>query len=131
MPVMDSATASSPLPDPGQAARAATPATGPAATAVSAAPAASPALWPVCLAGALALAVAMGIGRFAFTPLLPLMQREGAIGDAQGAALAALNYAGYLLGALTAAVMLVGGLVVNLSLAEDIRADEPGAYQVR
>ncbi len=63
----------------------------------------SPALWPVCLAGALALAVAMGIGRFAFTPLLPLMQREGAIGSAQGAALAAVNYAGYLLGALTAA----------------------------
>lgn len=61
------------------------------------------ALWPVCLAGALALAVAMGIGRFAFTPLLPLMQREGALGDAQGAALAAVNYAGYLLGALTAA----------------------------
>lgn len=60
-------------------------------------------LWPVCLAGALALAVAMGIGRFAFTPLLPLMQREGLVGDAGGAALAAINYAGYLIGALTAA----------------------------
>lgn len=59
--------------------------------------------WAVGLAGALALAVAMGIGRFAFTPLLPLMQREGLVGDAQGAALAAINYAGYLLGALTAA----------------------------
>lgn len=59
--------------------------------------------WPVCLAGALALAVAMGIGRFAFTPLLPLMQREHLVGDAEGAALAAINYAGYLVGALTAA----------------------------
>jgi len=59
--------------------------------------------WAVCLAGALALAVAMGIGRFAFTPLLPLMQREGLLGEAGGAALAASNYLGYLLGALSAA----------------------------
>lgn len=59
--------------------------------------------WAIGLAGALALAVAMGIGRFAFTPLLPLMQREQLVGDAQGAALAAVNYAGYLVGALTAA----------------------------
>lgn len=59
--------------------------------------------WAVCLAGALALAVAMGIGRFAFTPLLPLMQREGMLGEAGGAALAASNYLGYLLGALSAA----------------------------
>ena len=61
------------------------------------------AAWPVWLAGALALAVAMGVGRFAFTPLLPLMQREGLVGEAGGAALAAVNYAGYLLGALSAA----------------------------
>jgi predicted MFS family arabinose efflux permease len=57
----------------------------------------------VCLAGALALAVAMGIGRFAFTPLLPLMQREGVLGAGGGAALAAINYAGYFVGALSAA----------------------------
>jgi MFS family permease len=61
----------------------------------------------VCLAGALALAVAMGIGRFAFTPLLPLMQREGLVGADGGAALAAVNYGGYLLGALTAARLAV------------------------
>jgi hypothetical protein len=42
-----------------------------------------------------------------------------------------LGMIGYLLGGLTAAVMLVGGLVVNLSLAEDTRAGEPGTYQVR
>lgn len=57
----------------------------------------------VCVAGLLALAVAMGIGRFAFTPILPLMIRAGSTDVAAGGWLAAANYAGYLLGALTAA----------------------------
>ncbi|WP_157270257.1 YbfB/YjiJ family MFS transporter [Azohydromonas aeria] len=72
------------------------------APSLPAAEAAATPLWLVCLAGALALAVAMGIGRFAFTPLLPLMQREAFIGSAEGAWLAAVNYLGYLVGALTA-----------------------------
>lgn len=55
------------------------------------------------LAGASALAAAVGIGRFAFTPLLPLMLREGHLDVAAGGWLAAANYLGYLLGALTAA----------------------------
>jgi len=59
----------------------------------------------VCAAGALALAIAMGIGRFAFTPMLPLMVREGSVDLASGGWLAAANYAGYLLGAVTAARM--------------------------
>ncbi|MDM0058032.1 YbfB/YjiJ family MFS transporter [Variovorax fucosicus] len=57
----------------------------------------------VCAAGALALAIAMGIGRFAFTPMLPLMVREGSLDLASGGWLAAANYAGYLAGAVTAA----------------------------
>jgi MFS family permease len=57
---------------------------------------------PVWMAGLLALAVAMGIGRFAFTPLMPLMMRDGLIDSAAGAELAAANYVGYLLGALSA-----------------------------
>lgn len=57
----------------------------------------------IWLAGLLALAVAMGIGRFAFTPLMPLMMRDGLIDAAAGAELAAANYIGYLLGALSAA----------------------------
>src|SRR5918993_2599612 len=65
--------------------------------------AAPPSLFAVCGAGLLALAVAMGIGRFAFTPLLPLMVRAGSVDLAAGGWLAAANYAGYLLGALTAA----------------------------
>ena len=57
----------------------------------------------VVWAGALTLAVAMGIGRFAFTPLLPLMMRDGLIDATVGAELAAANYLGYLAGALSAA----------------------------
>lgn len=53
--------------------------------------------------GVVSLAVAMGIGRFAFTPLLPLMLRDGTLLPSTGAEWAAANYAGYLLGALTAA----------------------------
>jgi len=59
--------------------------------------------WAVGLAGLLSLAVAMGIGRFAFTPLLPLMVQAGQLDVAAGGWLAAANYGGYLAGALTAA----------------------------
>ncbi len=56
--------------------------------------------WTIAIAGALALATAMGIGRFAFTPLLPMMLADGVI-DLPGASwLASANYVGYLLGAL-------------------------------
>lgn len=56
----------------------------------------------VAFAGMAALAVAMGIGRFAFTPLLPLMQDDAGLGVAAGGYLASANYLGYLLGALLA-----------------------------
>lgn len=56
--------------------------------------------WPA----ALALAAAMGIGRFAFTPVWPLMAQESGLTLAQGSWLASANYAGYLLGALAAIV---------------------------
>ncbi|WP_129530890.1 YbfB/YjiJ family MFS transporter, partial [Achromobacter agilis] len=54
--------------------------------------------WPA----ALALAAAMGIGRFAFTPVWPSMAQEAGLSLAQGSWLASANYAGYLLGALAA-----------------------------
>ncbi|MBE7416999.1 MAG: YbfB/YjiJ family MFS transporter [Ideonella sp.] len=50
--------------------------------------------------GLLGLAAAMGIGRFAFTPLLPLMQAHDGLTLTQGGWLASANYLGYLLGAL-------------------------------
>ena len=58
----------------------------------------------LALPAALALAAAMGIGRFAFTPVWPLMAQEAGLSLAQGSWLASANYAGYLLGALAAAV---------------------------
>jgi MFS family permease len=51
-------------------------------------------------AGLLALASAMGIGRFSLTPILPLMQHDMGLTFAQGGWLATGNYLGYLLGAL-------------------------------
>ena len=58
--------------------------------------------WRVALGGVVALAAAMGIGRFAFTPLIPLMARDGTLGAGAAALWAAANYGGYLAGALTA-----------------------------
>ena len=50
--------------------------------------------------GSLALASAMGIGRFSLTPILPLMQQDMGLAFAQGGWLAIGNYLGYLAGAL-------------------------------
>ncbi len=58
-------------------------------------PTAGAAVWT----GLIGLAVAMGIGRFAFTPLLPLMQQDAGVSLMQGGWLATANYAGYLVGA--------------------------------
>src|ERR1700754_5294119 len=50
--------------------------------------------------GLLALASAMGIGRFSLTPILPLMQQDAGLTITVGGWLATGNYIGYLLGAL-------------------------------
>ena len=54
----------------------------------------------IALAGLLCLATAMGIGRFAFTPLLPMMLSDGVIDLLGASVLASANYLGYLVGAL-------------------------------
>ena len=58
----------------------------------------------VALTGLLALAIAMGIGRFAFTPLLPLMLHDGLLDLPQASWLASANYLGYWLGAMGCAL---------------------------
>ena len=52
--------------------------------------------------GAAALGAAMGIGRFAYTPILPMMTAHGGLTAQGGATLATANYIGYLAGALAA-----------------------------
>lgn len=59
--------------------------------------------WRAALACMTALAVAMGLGRFAFTPLLPIMLQEGKLDLQGGGWLASLNYLGYFIGALSCA----------------------------
>jgi hypothetical protein len=54
----------------------------------------------IALAGLAALAVAMGIGRFAFTPILPMMLHDGVVDLPRASWLASTNYIGYLVGAL-------------------------------
>lgn len=61
----------------------------------------------IALAGFTALAVAMGIGRFAFTPILPMMQQELVMSVRAGGWLASANYLGYLLGALSATTLRI------------------------
>ncbi len=56
----------------------------------------------ITLSGMIALGLAMGIGRFAFTPLLPLMLSDRLIDIGQGGWLASANFLGYLMGAVSA-----------------------------
>ena len=58
--------------------------------------------WRLAGQGAAALAGGMGIGRFAYTPILPLMHSQAGLSPRLGAALATANYTGYLAGALAA-----------------------------
>lgn len=53
----------------------------------------------IAITGFLALVVIMGIGRFAFTPQVPLMVEEGQLTLTSAGLVAAANYLGYLVGA--------------------------------
>jgi hypothetical protein len=70
------------------------------------------------------MAVAMGVGRFAFTPLLPLMVRDGSLAQSAGVWLAVSNYLGYLAGELTASRL-------GLSLSMLMRASRHRRGHVR
>lgn len=69
--------------------------------------------------GALCLVLAMGIGRFAYTPVLPVMLDAGLLDMSAAGAIASIHFIGYAMGALAAAyvittprAMLVGSLTI-------------------
>ena len=91
--------------------------------------------WIIAVAGLLALALAQGIGRFAFTPILPMMQSDAGVSLAEGGWLAAANYLGYLVGALWAMVqraradhairaslMITAGATLAMAFADGLAA---------
>ncbi len=59
--------------------------------------------WKVIVGGIFGLVLSIGLARFAYTPLLPALQLQTGLNDASAGALAAINYAGYISGALAAA----------------------------
>lgn len=59
--------------------------------------------WQVILGGICGLVLTIGLARFAYTPLLPLMQAQAGLSDVMGGWLASINYLGYMSGALLAA----------------------------
>ncbi|WP_018332191.1 YbfB/YjiJ family MFS transporter [Actinomycetospora chiangmaiensis] len=69
--------------------------------------AARPRLGPAVAAGAAALAAAMGVGRFVFTPIIPVMGAGAGLSTADAGLLAAANYLGYLVGCVLAAAPVV------------------------
>ena len=69
--------------------------------------------------GCLCLILAMGIGRFAYTPVLPVMLTDGLLDMSTAGAIASVHFIGYAMGAFAAAhvmaaprLMLLGSLAV-------------------
>jgi predicted MFS family arabinose efflux permease len=58
--------------------------------------------YKVLSAGVFSLVLTLGVARFAYTPLLPLMQHQAKLGIAAAGWLASINYIGYLSGAAVA-----------------------------
>jgi len=65
----------------------------------------------VLCAGIVSLILMLGIARFAYTPMLPIMQQQAGLGISEAGWLAAINYVGYLCGAIIAS--LINNLVLK------------------
>lgn len=91
----------------------------------------------VAFAGATSLIVGMGIGRFAFTPVLPMMLHDGVVDLGAGSWLATMNYIGYLAGAMLCAalprtwpatLLLKAGLVSTILLTAGMAWHVPALW---
>ncbi|MES1924088.1 YbfB/YjiJ family MFS transporter [Salinisphaera sp. T31B1] len=80
---------------------------------------------PLLVSGAIALLLGIGLGRYAFTPLIPSLVQAGWFSAEQTAELGAINLLGYLVGAATAHLMVrrlgpravIGGALAALTLS--------------
>lgn len=70
--------------------------------------------YKVLAAGIFSLILMLGVARFAYTPMLPLMQQQAGLGIAEGGWLASINYIGYLCGA------IIASLISNLHLKDKL-----------
>ena len=59
--------------------------------------------WQVIVSGICGLVLTIGLARFAYTPLLPSLQAQTGLNDANAGVLAAINYAGYMSGTIAVA----------------------------
>src|SRR5690348_12627475 len=73
--------------------------------------------WRAAWPGVCATFVAVGIGRFSYTPMVPFLIAGGVLGETEAAYLGAANLLGYLLGA-----ALAGAVAQYVGMARAIRA---------
>lgn len=92
----------------------------------------------VLIGGVIALAIAMGVARFAFTPILPAMQAATGLGTDGAGLLASLSYLGYFVGAVAAGLVPHGpvrtaifrlALLVNIASTAAMGIDFGNAAQ--